>query len=238
MPVIDSVIVAVSGGKDSLATLDICCRQFKRVEAFFMYTVKGLSFQEAMFAYLKKRYGVDIYRVPHHDLFRVQGEQVLSWYRPSIEPWRQATQREAYDHIRRHFGIEWIATGEKKCDSILRRACMMLRGQWDWARMCYYPLMDWSQNKVWDYNRLMRLPTPADYVWGRGSFAGLTGKDLYFLRRHFPEDYQRVLAVFPFCAAMLAHYELYELSHDKTGSANRKDEPGGDSGSTIQPEIH
>lgn len=211
MSEIDSIVVAVSCGKDSLATLDICATRFRRVEAFFLYTVKGLSFQEAILGYLEKRYGITILRAPHLDLARLHGDQVLSWYRPSIEPMRIPSNREVYDHLRRHFGIQWIATGEKKCDSMLRRACMTLHGQWDWSRMVYYPLMDWTQSKVWDYNRLRHLPTPADYVWGRGSFAGFTGKDLYYLRHYFPDDFERVAAVFPFTRAMLAHYELYDL---------------------------
>lgn len=162
---VDSIICAVTCGKDSLATIDICCRRFNRVEAFFLYTIRDLPSQQSVFAYVKKRYGVSVWQIPHQDVFRVLDYQLFSYFRPSLidQGFPNPTQRQMYDLAREHFGIQWVATGEKKNDNMLRRACMMLRGQWDWSRMCYYPLMDWSDGQVWKYLRMRHVPIPADY---------------------------------------------------------------------------
>jgi phosphoadenosine phosphosulfate reductase len=63
----DSVIVSYSGGKDSAVVLDLCHRYFKTVHAFFMYQVSDLSFQEATLRRAEKKYGIEIYRVPHFE---------------------------------------------------------------------------------------------------------------------------------------------------------------------------
>lgn len=63
--VTDSVIVAFSGGKESIVTLDLCFRYFKNVRAFFMYICPDLSFQERTLEWYEKKYQTEIIRIPH-----------------------------------------------------------------------------------------------------------------------------------------------------------------------------
>lgn len=205
----NEVIVTFSGGKDSLATLDLCTRQFERVEAVFMYWVRGLEFQQRIIRWTEDRYGIKIHQVPHFEIASLMGSQVLSYYRPSYPAYRATSARELDDHIRRHFGIEWIASGEKMVDSIERRAMMSASGQWDKARMHYYPLMHWTTKQVVNYNRFRNIILPAEYAFLRRSWAGFIGEDLVEIRKHYPDDYRKILEVFPFAEAITRRYELY-----------------------------
>lgn len=66
--VTDEVIVGFSGGKDSIVTLDICFRFFKKVKPFFMYICPGLSFQEKTLEWYERKYQTEIIRIPHMDV--------------------------------------------------------------------------------------------------------------------------------------------------------------------------
>ena len=54
--VTSSVIVAFSGGKESIVTLDLCFRYFKKVVPFFMYICPDLSFQNKTIEWYEKKY--------------------------------------------------------------------------------------------------------------------------------------------------------------------------------------
>ena len=62
---IEDVLVAFSGGKDSLCILDLCCKHFRRAVPYFLFWIKNLSFQEKTLRYCEGRYNLQILRYPH-----------------------------------------------------------------------------------------------------------------------------------------------------------------------------
>ena len=64
----DSVIVAFSGGKESVVVLDLCFRFFRNVKPFFMYICPNLSFQERTIEWYERKYQTEIMRIPHMDV--------------------------------------------------------------------------------------------------------------------------------------------------------------------------
>lgn len=207
----DSVIVAVSRGKDSLACLDLAKKHFRRVEAFFMYLVPGISFVESYLNYLERRYSIHIERRPHWWLsyaFR------FGSFRSIIHECPLVKIKDIRTAERERTGIDWIISGEKACDSIHRRGMLstirrtMSDGIDSRVKVCY-PLARWSHRHVYDYLKQRNIPLPADYRIFNGSFScALTDKNIYLLRQHYPEDYLLVEKTFPFVGVAAKRYEL------------------------------
>lgn len=132
----DSVLVSFSGGKDSVATLDLCVKHFRHVEGFFMYYVKGLSFQEQICRYYEDRYGLPIHRVPHFEL-----SQFLRYglYRPTDFSVPVVSVKDVYNYLRLNTDIWWIAAGERIADSVWRRAIIKSSGTIDEKRGASIP---------------------------------------------------------------------------------------------------
>lgn len=199
-----AVIVGVSGGKDSLATLDVCARHFDRIEAFFMYVVEGLEFQEKYLAYLERRYHIQIQRLPH---FVLSGVYKDGYYRPITTQSAKIGRITLADiefKIRQLTGLEWIATGQKKIDSLERTAMLSHCNSIDVARKRMYPIADWNNAAVFNYLKRNNVPLPPDYAIGGASFGGrLNAEWLRGIRERFPKDYQKILEVFPHAEAIV-----------------------------------
>lgn len=202
----DSVIVSYSGGKDSAVTLDLCCRYFKTVHVFFMYQVPGLSFQEAVLKLAEKRYGVEIYRLPHWELSHFYRTGSFCKFDPSIP---KVTITDIYAHVRQVFGAHWIAAGERAKDSVVRGAMIKKSGSVDHQRGRLYPIAYWSKPQVLKYIEVQKIKvSPESQVLGH-SFRSMAPEDMAALKKHYPDDFDRVTAAFPLIGASAAKAEMY-----------------------------
>lgn len=204
--VTDSVIVAFSGGKESIVTLDLCCKYFKNVTAFFMYIVPGLSFQERTLQWYENKYDLDIIRLPHMDasaFFRYGCFRKEDYTFPII------SINDVYHYVRLETDMWWIAAGERINDSIVRRAMMKKSGSIDTQRGRFYPISAWNKKEVLDYIKYHKLYLGQDSRKMGFSFKSLEGRELYMVRENFPDDYEKILHLYPFAEASVKRYELY-----------------------------
>ena len=201
----DSVIVAFSGGKESVVVLDLCFRYFKNVKPFFMYIAPDLSFQEKTLEWYEKKYQTDIIRLPHMDVseFFHYGS-----FRPADPDFPVVSINDIYKYLRLETDMWWIAAGERIDDSIVRRAMMKKSGSVDVQRGRFYPVSMWKRREILDYIKYHNLYLGQDSRKLGFSFKSLWGKELLMLKQHFPQDYEKVLKIYPLAAAGVKREEM------------------------------
>lgn len=204
--VTDSVLVSFSGGKDSVVTLDLCYKYFDTVKAFFMYLVPGLEFQESMLRRYEKKYGLEIMRIPHFELSNLL--KYGSFTLPDDEM-QIVDISDIYEYVREKTGVHWIAAGERINDSIIRRAMIKKSGSIDSKRGRFYPLAYWSKKDVVDYIKFKRLYLSPEQKKLGFSFRSLAGNELAVIKKEYPNDYEKILKMFPFAGAAVERYEAY-----------------------------
>ena len=202
----DSVIVGFSGGKDSIVTLDLCMRYFENVTPFFLYMVPGLEFQERTLRWYEKRYGTEIIRLPHFEVSNFMRYGTFRAFDPSV-PIISVT--DTYGYLRVKTGSTWIAAGERINDSIIRRAMIKNSGSIDRSRGRFYPVAYWTKRQILDYIKHHKLKLPNDSKGLGFSFRSLDGRELSFVKEHYPEDFQKIEAMYPYCGAAIERWRRY-----------------------------
>jgi phosphoadenosine phosphosulfate reductase len=204
--VTDKVIVGFSGGKDSIVTMDMCFKYFPHVQPFFMYLVPGLEFQERTLRWYENKYNTEIMRIPH---FETSDFYKYGTFRPYDMDVPIVSINDCYQYVRNETGYDWIAAGERISDSIVRRAMIKQSGSIDQNRGRMYPVANWNKQQVLKYVKRKKLLLPQDSRVLGFSFSSLWGKELIEIKRHFPEDYEKILHYFPFAGAGVERFELY-----------------------------
>ncbi len=204
--VTDEVIVAFSGGKESIVTLDLCFRYFKKVKPFFMYICPDLSFQERTLEWYEKKYQTEIIRLPHMDV--CEFFHYGSFRNPDLT-FPIVSINDIYQYVRLQTDIWWIAAGERINDSIVRRAMMKKSGSIDTQRGRIYPVSEWKKSEIIDYIKYHNLYLGQDSRKLGFSFKCLEGRELSMIKENFPDDYRKILHLYPFAEAGVLRYEIY-----------------------------
>lgn len=203
------MLVAFSGGKDSLCALDMVVRSgtFDRVEAFFMYLVPGLQCVEAPVRARCEALGVTLHTVPHWETTRALRRAELRFHSNATPP-RQLNMRATELALHALTGIGWTAWGWRRADSLSRAIYLkQIGGFYTEHTQKLYPIAAWSTRDVWAYLRARRIPPPTKLGASRTSGVTLAPACLSWLHQQHPDDYARVLEVFPFADAVRWAYD-------------------------------
>jgi phosphoadenosine phosphosulfate reductase len=113
------------------------------------------------------------------------------------------------EHVREQSGFEWIISGEKAHDSIVRRAMLKKCRGVDERRKRCFPLTAWSTSTVFNYVKRNKIFLPSDYGMFGNSFGKLWYEELSQIKKHYPDDYQKILEVFPYAESAIKRFEFY-----------------------------
>jgi phosphoadenosine phosphosulfate reductase len=212
----DKVIVGLSGGKDSLVTLDLCIRAFgaDRVKAFHMYLVRGLRCVEDGLRRCEQRYGIEVLYVPHWMLGQAYKNATYMPHRRRADGWRDMKLTDVEQAVRAKLGSDWIAYGHRMNDSIERVGMLSRNEGLDRTGHRVYPLRSWNEASVVAYLRARRISLPPKLTILKRSMTGVSFHEdvLIAIRDQFPDDFELIIEKFPFIEAKLARYEMKKKS--------------------------
>lgn len=172
-----------------------------------MHMIPGLRFQENHLCYLENRYGIQIDRVPHWAMSQAYSSGAFRWLSRGSCP--VLSYQEVKDAQRERTGIAWIVAGEKRSDSLFRAKVIAQHGGIRMETRDAFPIAYWTDRQVLLYCRTRNIVLPADYrMVGRSISCQLTDEALVAIREHFPDDYAKILEVFPLAEAATLRNDL------------------------------
>ncbi|OQB75484.1 MAG: hypothetical protein BWX89_00027 [candidate division TA06 bacterium ADurb.Bin131] len=212
----DSIGVSLSFGKDSLATLDLCCAVFDRVEAFYLYRVRDLEIVKKYSQYVKDRYNVEVRMFPHFDLCRCYKYAVLQPHWKNLSKKVPVVKmRDIENQFRAEKNIVWIAYGWRRNDSFSRALIMKQTKGFDYKNKRVFPLRSWNRKDVIDFLNKRKIPIPNSF--GRKEQGGLDfhPEALRYLKENFKEDYEKWIVDFPFSEVQLLSNDNNQKEKEK-----------------------
>lgn len=203
----DRVILFHSAtGKDSIALLDLLHPHFKEIVCVFMYTVKGLEHMDRYIVWAQKKYpNTRFIQIPHYGVYSYIKVGYMGCEKnPKQKLYSLADLNEI---VRERTSIEWTFLGFKQSDSLNRR--LMLRGYEDNAinfnTKKAYPLSEYKNVEILHYIEHNDLIHPESYG-GEYQSSGSDINDIHYLcwlEKNYPNDFKKVLDVFPMVERLL-----------------------------------
>lgn len=209
-----AILFHSAAGKDSIALLDLMHPYFREIVCVYMYIVKDLRHINRYLNYAQNKYSnARFIQVPHYTM---GGDIKRGYLGMKQNPkQREYSLADITELVRQRTSIDWCFFGFKQSDGLNRR--LMLR-QYEQQAICAktrkcYPLSTYKNADVLEYIDRHNLIKPLKY--GNGQSADTDVSDvnyLLWLRQNYPDDLQRVFAVYPYAERFLFEYD-YNQAH-------------------------
>jgi hypothetical protein len=216
------VIVALSGGKDSLCVLDLCVKHFgpHNVQAYRMSMVPGLEFELAPVRRAIFRYGIPFHEMPHWAATEMKRKGILCDGPDDEMP--RLSQAIIEEAVRERTG--WadapVAHGTRVSESLNRIAQLRKHGVMGVERTKtswrVFPIYEWSSPDVFSYMRVNRIPVPAKLDRNHSMSLSFEGRTLSIIRERYPEDWARIQEAFPRVETVIEKWRLFGEGVERT----------------------
>ena len=216
-------------GKDALCTLDLCIEHFGvgNVQAFTMVLVRDLECEWAHIRRVQGRYkGLEVHQVFHWKLAEHLRRGIYRDYSAEAAKAPVLKQKDIENDLRQKTGIAWVALGMRCSDSLVRNAYLKGPSCVNFVaprEKRFFPIASWKKRDVYGYLHAKKLPVPP--ILGGGTVNGgvsLYGETLAWIEERHPDDFRKILEVFPYARAGVLKYRRDEALRVATNAENEK----------------
>lgn len=200
--------VSFSGGKDSLAVIDLALRHFKKVHAFCMYFVPGLQFDAERMEYAKSRFGVEVRMYPHTNFLKAVRTATFCDVMPELVLLKEIRQDDIDRSVMADVGATLVLTGEKKSDGIFRRR--KIANMKSTRPYLVYPIKEWLRWEVLSYLKSRNIDLPRQ-AQADNAGVSLATREILYLHDFYPHDYEVVRSFFPYVETVVLRREWFGL---------------------------
>jgi sulfate adenylyltransferase subunit 2 len=153
----------------------------------------------------KVRYSnIEIDQVPHFTLLYILRYGFFCVANPHVKLLRLTDIDKTAKNRHR---LDYSFFGMKKSDGINRHVMLDQYGDSYEHKGKVYPLADWMQKDVLRYIEMHLIPEPIRYSKQSTGGVGLELDCFLYLRKHYPDDLQKILKVFPASEKLLIDHD-------------------------------
>ena len=212
------VLLQFSCGKDSLAAWLALRDAGFTVVPVYKEVIPDIGFVARCIAHYEDLFETTVYKIPYKNLFRMLYEQ----YGPPMKSLRteeailaatptmadkKRESDETMSALMRQFDCEIRVIGTKASDNLSRRVNFQVQGPYN-ARERLFALT-WRLRKNAPFQIIMDagVPLPGFYLWLGRSPEWMFDAEYWLTKKHYPDDYQRVLRFLPEACVRATRFE-------------------------------
>lgn len=203
-----AVLFSSLAGKDSIALTDMLAGIFPKVICYYMYLIPGLDHIQPFLRWAESYGNVTIRQIPHYQLDAFLKNGFFCDPDPDVTRVRKVGEVEQM--VREETGIPYAFSGMKGQDGYMKRMRLKRFAKTGYVteKGMVYPLAEWTNKEVMQYIEHRNLPKPFIYKKGEVSQGfGINLETLLLMRKDFPGDYEKIMAVFPYSEKLIFDYE-------------------------------